>query len=67
MTIGVLLAGGGGRRAGVDKRFLVLEGQSLLQRNLAFLHRLFEPSWSRWGRASGSIWATPPGSARPRS
>ena len=42
VTIGVLLAGGGGRRAGVDKRFLVLEGQSLLQRNLAFLHGLFE-------------------------
>jgi len=42
VTIGVLLAGGGGRRAGVDKRFLVLEGQSLLQRNLTFLHGLFE-------------------------
>jgi len=42
ITIGVLLAGGGGRRAGVDKRFLVLEGQSLLQRNLTFLHGLFE-------------------------
>jgi len=42
VTIGVLLAGGGGRRAGVDKRFLVLEGQTLLQRNLAFLHGLFE-------------------------
>jgi len=42
VKIGVLLAGGGGRRAGVDKRFLVLEGRSLLQRNLAFLHGLFE-------------------------
>ena len=42
VTIGVLLAGGAGRRAGVDKRFLVLEGQTLLQRNLAFLHGLFE-------------------------
>jgi molybdopterin-guanine dinucleotide biosynthesis protein len=42
VTIGVLLAGGGGRRAGVDKRFLVLGGQSLLQRNLTFLHALFE-------------------------
>jgi molybdopterin-guanine dinucleotide biosynthesis protein B/molybdopterin-guanine dinucleotide biosynthesis protein len=41
VTIGVLLAGGGSRRAGVDKRFLVLEGQTLLQRNLAFLHGLF--------------------------
>ncbi len=41
VTIGVLLAGGGSRRAGVDKRFLVLEGQTLLQRNLAFLHSLF--------------------------
>jgi len=41
VTIGVLLAGGGSRRAGVDKRYLVLEGQTLLQRNLAFLHSLF--------------------------
>lgn len=41
VTIGVLLAGGGGRRAGVDKRFLVLEGRTLLRRNLAFLHGLF--------------------------
>ena len=42
VTIGVLLAGGSGRRAGVDKRYLVLEGQTLLQRNLAFLHGLFD-------------------------
>lgn len=41
VTIGVLLAGGGSRRAGVDKRFLVLEGQTLVQRNLTFLHSLF--------------------------
>ena len=41
MAIGVLLAGGEGGRAGVDKRFLVLEGRTLLQRNLAFLHGLF--------------------------
>jgi len=41
VTIGVLLAGGGSRRAGVDKRFLVLEGRTLLHRNLAFLHELF--------------------------
>jgi molybdopterin-guanine dinucleotide biosynthesis protein B/molybdopterin-guanine dinucleotide biosynthesis protein len=41
VTIGVLLAGGDSRRAGVDKRFLVLEGHTLLQRNLAFLRRLF--------------------------
>ena len=40
-TIGVLLAGGVGRRAGVDKRFLVLEGRTLLQRNLDFLRDLF--------------------------
>jgi molybdopterin-guanine dinucleotide biosynthesis protein B/molybdopterin-guanine dinucleotide biosynthesis protein len=38
----VLLAGGSGRRAGVDKRYLVLEGRTLLQRNLAFLRRHFE-------------------------
>jgi len=37
----VLLAGGSGRRAGVDKRFLVLQGRTLLQRNLAFLRSLF--------------------------
>ena len=41
VTIGVLLAGGGSRRAGVDKRFLVLQGRTLLQRNLAFLRELF--------------------------
>jgi molybdopterin-guanine dinucleotide biosynthesis protein B/molybdopterin-guanine dinucleotide biosynthesis protein len=41
VTIGVLLAGGGSRRAGVDKRYLVLGGQTLLRRNLAFLHGLF--------------------------
>jgi molybdopterin-guanine dinucleotide biosynthesis protein B/molybdopterin-guanine dinucleotide biosynthesis protein len=37
----VLLAGGASQRAGVDKRYLVLEGQTLLQRNLTFLHGLF--------------------------
>ncbi len=42
VRIGVLLAGGTGRRAGVDKRFLVLDGRTLLQRNLAFLHERFE-------------------------
>jgi len=41
IDIGVLLAGGSSSRAGVDKRYLVLEGQTLLQRNLAFLHRHF--------------------------
>jgi molybdopterin-guanine dinucleotide biosynthesis protein B/molybdopterin-guanine dinucleotide biosynthesis protein len=41
VRIGVLLAGGSGRRAGVDKRFLVLQGHTLLQRNLAFLRSLF--------------------------
>ncbi len=41
VTIGVLLAGGGSRRAGVDKRYLVLHGRTLLHRNLAFLHSLF--------------------------
>lgn len=40
-TVGLLLAGGSGRRAGVDKRYLVLEGRTLLQRNLAFLRRHF--------------------------
>jgi molybdopterin-guanine dinucleotide biosynthesis protein len=39
--VGLLLAGGRGRRAGVDKRYLVLEGETLLRRNLRFLQRLF--------------------------
>jgi molybdopterin-guanine dinucleotide biosynthesis protein len=38
---GVLLAGGSSRRAGVDKRYLVLDGETLLVRNLRFLRRLF--------------------------
>jgi molybdopterin-guanine dinucleotide biosynthesis protein B/molybdopterin-guanine dinucleotide biosynthesis protein len=38
---GVLLAGGSGRRAGVDKRYLVLGGRTLLRRNLGFLRRHF--------------------------
>ena len=41
VTTGVLLAGGDSTRAGVDKRFLVLEGRTLLQRNIAFLRRVF--------------------------
>ena len=36
-----LLAGGASQRAGVDKRYLVLEGRTLLQRNLTFLRSLF--------------------------
>ena len=41
VTTGVLLAGGAARRAGVDKRYLVLGGRTLLQRNLTFLRELF--------------------------
>ena len=41
VKIGVLLAGGSGRRAGVDKRFLVLGGRALLVRNVAFLRNVF--------------------------
>jgi len=41
VRVGVLLAGGTSRRAGVDKRYLVLEGQTLLRRNLEFLRALF--------------------------
>ncbi len=41
VTTGVLLAGGSGRRAGVDKRYLVLDRQTLLQRNLGFLSAVF--------------------------
>lgn len=37
----MLVAGGLGRRAGVDKRYLVLGGQTLLRRNLDFLRALF--------------------------
>lgn len=39
---GVLLAGGSGRRAGVDKRLLVFEGRTLLRRNLDFLRDLLD-------------------------
>jgi len=41
VKIGVLLAGGSGRRAGVDKRLLVLDGRALLLRNIAFLRGFF--------------------------
>jgi molybdopterin-guanine dinucleotide biosynthesis protein A/molybdopterin-guanine dinucleotide biosynthesis protein len=41
VEVGVLIAGGDGGRAGVDKRFLVLEGRTLLLRNLAFLQARF--------------------------
>ena len=41
VRVGLLVAGGRSRRIGVDKRFLVLEGQTLLRRNVGFLHRLF--------------------------
>lgn len=40
-VVGLLLAGGQSRRAGVDKRYLVLQGRTLAQRNLAFLKRHF--------------------------
>lgn len=39
--VGVLLAGGRSRRTGLDKRFLVLEGRTLLRRNAEFLRTLF--------------------------
>ncbi len=41
VDVGVLIAGGRSRRAGVDKRFLVLEGRTLLLRNIDFLRTLF--------------------------
>jgi len=40
-SVAVLLAGGRGRRAGLDKRYLVLGGRTLLQRNARFLRTLF--------------------------
>ena len=39
--MGVLLAGGSSRRLGVDKRYLVLDGRTLLRRNLDVLLELF--------------------------
>jgi molybdopterin-guanine dinucleotide biosynthesis protein MobB len=41
VDVGVLLAGGSSQRAGVDKRFLVLDGRTLMVRNLTFLRDLF--------------------------
>jgi molybdopterin-guanine dinucleotide biosynthesis protein A len=41
VEIGVLIAGGRSLRAGLDKRCLILEGQTLLARNLGFLRGLF--------------------------
>jgi molybdopterin-guanine dinucleotide biosynthesis protein B/molybdopterin-guanine dinucleotide biosynthesis protein len=41
VDVGVLIAGGTSRRAGVDKRYLVLGGRTLLVRNVAFLRTLF--------------------------
>ncbi|TAJ32202.1 MAG: molybdenum cofactor guanylyltransferase [Nitrospirae bacterium] len=38
---GILLAGGKSRRMGEDKRFLKLDGQTLLERTLAVLETLF--------------------------
>ena len=41
VRVGVLLAGGESRRMGRDKRGLRLGGDTLLQRNLAFLGGIF--------------------------
>lgn len=41
VRVGVLLAGGESRRMGRDKRCLRLDGETLLQRNLAFLGGVF--------------------------
>jgi molybdopterin-guanine dinucleotide biosynthesis protein len=41
VAVGVVLAGGAGQRIGRDKRFLTLEGATLLQRSVAFLRTLF--------------------------
>lgn len=39
--VGVLIAGGRSRRTRVDKRYLVLQGRTLLRRNLDFLRGIF--------------------------
>lgn len=41
VRVGVLLAGGESRRMGRDKRGLLLDGETLLHRNLAFLGSVF--------------------------
>ena len=41
VRVGVLLAGGGSRRMGVDKRLLTLEGRTLLRRGCEFLQASF--------------------------
>jgi molybdopterin-guanine dinucleotide biosynthesis protein MobB len=41
VQVGVLLAGGESRRMGLDKRGLRLGGETLVQRNLAFLGEIF--------------------------
>ena len=41
VRVGVLIAGGRSHRIGIDKRYLVLGGRTLVQRNLAFLRHLF--------------------------
>ncbi len=56
VRVGVLLAGGESRRMGLDKRRLRFGGETLLQRNLAFLGGLF-PTVALSLRSAGQ---TPP-------
>jgi molybdopterin-guanine dinucleotide biosynthesis protein MobB len=59
VSLGVLLAGGASRRAGVDKRYLVLEGRTLLERNLDLLRALF-PTVAISVRDTGQLRMAPP-------
>jgi molybdopterin-guanine dinucleotide biosynthesis protein MobB len=61
VRVGVLLAGGESRRMGLDKRGLRVGGETLLQRNLAFLAGLFPLVVLSVRRVDQAPGALPPG------